>query len=120
MYLFVNNIISSPYAIVVTLFSLAAAFAFITFLRGFLSGFKQLTTINENSEELEHFRTYATWGVVLLAFLFGLWETIRFGLAYLWDDPLPDTMPIVAIFLAWAAFYGLKMLFSPKKGGGGH
>jgi hypothetical protein len=120
MYLFIQNIISSPYAIIVTLLSLAAAFAFITFLRGFLSGFKQLTTINENSEELEHFRTYAMWGALQLIFFFGLWETIRFGLGYLWNEPTPGAAPVTAAFAIWGALYLLKMLFSPKKSGGGH
>lgn len=77
MYVLIENVISNPYALLVVGFSLAGAMAFITFLRGALSGARQLTMIDENSEHLAHYRTHAVHGVVLMAFFFAVWEAVR-------------------------------------------
>ncbi|HVV15498.1 MAG TPA: hypothetical protein VHD55_03820 [Candidatus Paceibacterota bacterium] len=116
----IEGVISNPYTLVVVALSLAGAFAFITFLRGTLSGLKQLTTINENAEELEHFRTYAIWGVALMAFWFALWETIRVVLAFVQGEPMPPGLWVAAIFAAGTVIYLLKLAFGKGGGGGGH
>ncbi len=73
----IELIITNPLADIEIAFSVAAGLAFLLFLRGFLSGLKQLSTIDENVEHLEHYRTRAIHGVTLLVVIFIAWEAFR-------------------------------------------
>lgn len=116
----IQDVISSPYTLAVVFLSLMAALSFVVFLRGFLGGLKQLTTINENAEHLEHMRTRAIWGVVLLAALLIVWECVRWVAALVQGRPLPDIawVLMVGLFFAPAAVsYLLGVVLPSKKGG---
>ena len=78
MGMLIDTIVSHPYGDIVVFFSFAGTMAFLLFLRGFLAGFSQLLTINMHAQHLEHARTRAVWGVLLLIFLFVLWEAVRY------------------------------------------
>jgi hypothetical protein len=81
---FWDVVFADPVTYVGYVFAFVAAIAFLTFLRGFLSGFPSLFTMNWNEEHQEHYRIYATWGVMMLLYIFILWEIVRwvlFGLS---------------------------------------
>ena len=65
-----------------------AAFGFLIFLRGFLSGSGHLVTIDHNAEYLDLARTRVVWGVLIMLTCFVLWELPW------WLD-----LPLVAIIL---------------------
>ena len=71
-------IATHPVQDIEVLLSLLAALAFITFLRGFLTGMQQIIQINMDAEHLAHARTRAMWGMMLLWIFFGVWEVFRF------------------------------------------
>jgi hypothetical protein len=118
MSVLIENVISNPYALIILGLSLAAALGFIVFLRGILSGLKHLTNINENAEELAHTRTRAVWGVILMAFFFGLWETIQVLAAILQDKPWPPALWILILFFWPEVILALLVAVLGKKGGG--
>lgn len=77
MEIFFGFIYANPYLSIAYVFAFFAAIAFLVFLRGFLSGFMPLFTLEGHSGHMAHHRTRAVWGVLLLAFIFVLWEIVR-------------------------------------------
>ena len=69
------------YAVGVIL-SFIAAFGFLIFLRGFLLGLNQVLYIDANAEHLDHARTRATWGFLIMLNIFVFWVFVR-GIAAL-------------------------------------
>ena len=72
-----ESFLADPLYYIGVVFSLAAALAFITFLRGFLSGIVKAFTMNASDSHMDHWRVYSVWGVFLLAAIFVLWEIVR-------------------------------------------
>ncbi len=77
LFSFLNSFFANPMLYIGYAFALCAALAFLVFLRGLLSGIPHLSTFSSNEEHLEHHRTRATWGVMLLLFIFILWEAVQ-------------------------------------------
>lgn len=73
----INEIIYNPYYDLVVVFCLVAAFGFIIFLAGFLSGLQHLFKIDENVENLVSYRTRAFWGATILVVTLVAWECLR-------------------------------------------
>ena len=54
-----------------------AAIAFLTFLRGFLSGFPHFITLSSHEEHQKHHREHVERGTMMLVALFVGWELLR-------------------------------------------
>ena len=74
---FYSTFFADPLYYIGYLFAFCTAIGFIIFLRGFLSGFGYALALNGHDEHMDKFRTRATWGVVLMAYTFGMWELLR-------------------------------------------
>ena len=72
-----ESFFADPLYYIGVFFSVAAAVAFLIFLRGFFGGIIKTFTMNESDSHMDHRRVYSVWGVFLLAFLFILWEIVR-------------------------------------------
>lgn len=59
------------------LLSFLAAWSFLIFLRGFLSGIPYVFSDNGNEEHMDHYSVRSTWGFLLLIPIFVLWEILR-------------------------------------------
>jgi zinc transporter ZupT len=79
---FLTQLYADPLHYLGFVFAFAAAFAFLIFLRGFLSGSHHLFTLAGHDEYLYDSRRRATWGLFLLIAIFIVWEVVRwfFGL----------------------------------------
>lgn len=66
-----------PMYVIGLLFALAAAIAFLVFLRGFLAGLPHLFTISGNEEFLPDHRRRVVWGFFMLVALFVVWQIVR-------------------------------------------
>lgn len=115
----IDTIATHPYSDLVVLMTFFGALSFVTFLRGFLTGLPHLFTINVHAEHLEHSRVYAVWGVLLLAWLFMLWEGIRVAATYFEGGALSEQTTVIDIVLGLFGLAILVSLFLGKKGGGG-
>ncbi|MCX6820277.1 MAG: hypothetical protein NT019_03300 [Candidatus Adlerbacteria bacterium] len=119
---FWNNVLAVPFYYVEVLLAGLAAISFLVFLRGFLGGIGNVFTMNGHDEHLLHARTRSVWGVLLLAFLFVLWEILRMVASWL-GGPMGDTTLgmwfVIAIAATWLFLFIKKKLFSGG-GGGGH
>ncbi len=72
------TLVANPMYYVGVGFSIWAAYAFITFLRGFLAGVRHWFRISHHQEHLDHARSHAVQGALLLAEIFILWEILTF------------------------------------------
>lgn len=119
---FWDNVYAAPFHYVEMLFAFLAALAFLVFLRGFLGGIGNIFKMNAHEEHLEHAQVREVWGVMLLAFLFLVWEVTRTVVS--WIGFHDGTQTYVGYWvvggaaLVWAFLFVKKNLFSG--GGGGH
>ncbi|HVZ76096.1 MAG TPA: hypothetical protein VG934_02370 [Candidatus Paceibacterota bacterium] len=119
----IDTIVSHPYSDLVVLMTFFGALSFVTFLRGLLTGLPHLFTINVHAEHLEHSRVYVVWGVLLLAWLFMLWEGIRVVTAFFEGQVLPGNLTVICSVLGLVGLAILASMFIPTKkaaGSGGH
>lgn len=72
-----NNFLSDPMFYIGAIFAGFAVLAFLTFLRGFLTGAPELFTNNSNYEHLRIAYTRVLWGTFLLVIIFAVWEVLR-------------------------------------------
>lgn len=77
---FWDVIFASPLTYLGYIFAFMAACAFLVFIRGFLSGIPKVFTMDYHDEHQEHHRVRATWGVMMLVYLFVAWEVVRYVL----------------------------------------
>ena len=112
-------IATHPLQDIEVMLTLLAAMAFITFLRGFLTGLQHLLLINMDADHLEHTRARAMWAMMLLWVFFGAWEAVRWIAAALAGVPIEHTSAITAVIIFdLVAFFLLPAWLMPK--GGGH
>ena len=80
---FFGKVIADPLFYVGYILSVFAAISFLIFLKGFLQGLQQVVFIDGNEEHLdhEHSREHITLGVLLMIFIFILWELLRWFVA---------------------------------------
>ena len=114
---FVYNLVTHPVHSIGFILSFAAAFGFLIFLRGFLSGAGHLITIDHHDEHLSHARARAIWGVVIMIDAFMLWVVVRVLASFFGGPainvPLTEwTLGLYAVWQIWAYF----MLQDPPKG----
>lgn len=95
-------------------FALAAAFAFLIFLRGLLTGFPHIITIDANEEHQTLYRIRAVWGVVLLVDIFLIWVVIRF-IESLFGYGQVNTALFPWIVMLWILWQLLAWWILPKK-----
>ncbi|HEV7449718.1 MAG TPA: hypothetical protein VGP13_04250 [Candidatus Paceibacterota bacterium] len=74
---FWDAVFAHPMLYVGYIFAFVAAIGVLTFLRGFLSGFSFVVTMDWHEEHQEHYRTYATQGFFILLYLYIVWELLR-------------------------------------------
>jgi hypothetical protein len=74
---FWDVVFAHPFTYLGYIFAFVAAIAFLTFLRGFLSGLPSVFTMDWHEGHQEHYRVYCTWGVMALVYLFIVWELVR-------------------------------------------
>lgn len=72
-----QTLLSDPLYFLGVVVAFAAAFYFLIFLRGFLSGSPHLFTISSRTDTLKIHRKRAIWGVMGIAFILTLWEVVR-------------------------------------------
>lgn len=75
---YLNNFLSDPMFYIGALFAGLAVLAFLTFLRGFLTGIPELFNNNSNYAHLRIAYTRVLWGTFFLVIIFAVWETLRF------------------------------------------
>ena len=73
-----NHFFSDPMFYIGGFFAGLAVLAFLTFLRGFLTGIPELFTNNSNYDHLRIAYTRALWGMFFLIIIFAVWEVVRF------------------------------------------
>ena len=108
------NFLYNPLIPIGMLLAVLAAFAFLLFLRGFLSGFLYLFTLNGNDEFLHPARVRVLWSFLLLLMLFCIWEFLRWVGSLFSGNPAPGGIGF-AVFLfillligVWGAKYMKK------------
>lgn len=73
---FVDALFADPLWYVGLVLAFLGALAFLTFLRGFLSGVPHFFTLSTHDDHQAHHRTRVTWGFFAMVFLFILWSII--------------------------------------------
>lgn len=109
---FLANILYNPLPLIGSVLSVGAVFAFLLFLRGFLSGVMYLFTLNGNDDFLKPARVRVLWAFLLLVFIFSLWEVTRWLGAVVTGSPAPGGLglAIILFILLFAAYRGAKFL----------
>jgi hypothetical protein len=79
---FYSSILSDPMYYIGLIFAFLAALSFLVFLRGGLSGLPGLFTQSAHDDHQHHHRVRVTWGVMMLLFLFMLWELLKWTIAF--------------------------------------
>lgn len=94
------------------LFAVLSTFAFLLFLRGFLSGAIYLVNLNGNDDFLRPARQRVLWAFLLLVLFFCVWEFLRWIGAVLTGEPTPRGVgtAIVLFTLLMLAVWGGKYL----------
>ncbi len=115
MLLLINQIISNPVYIFITFLSVFAAFAFIIFLAGFLSGLQHLYKIDENADNLVTYRTRAFWGASLLVVLFFIWESVRAVAGIITSSNEMSYSALYTIAFIWVVYALYRLFFKKKK-----
>lgn len=82
---FWDTVFSNPLLYLGYLFAFAAAIGFLIFLRGFLSGFPKVFSMDWHEEHQEHYRTRTTWGFFILLYLFIAWEMVTWAVGGVWS-----------------------------------
>lgn len=73
---FLTSFWSDPLWYIGALLAFAAALAFLTFLRGFLSGFPHFFTLSSHDEHQHHHRVRVMWGFMLLVVIYLAWRLL--------------------------------------------
>lgn len=117
---FWDNVYAPYFHYVEMLFAFLAALAFLIFLRGFLGSIGSIFKMNAHEEHLEHAQVREVWGVMLLVFLFLVWEvtrTVVSWIGYQGENTHLGYYIVGAGLLIWLFLFLKKEIFS---GGGGH
>lgn len=106
------NFLYNPLLPLGIIFSVLGAFAFLLFLRGFLSGALYLFTLNGNDDFLKNARIRVLWAFFLLVFLWSAWQQVLWLAAILTGNPTPAGVPlsIVCLLLLFAAYQLAKFI----------
>jgi len=113
---FIYSLVLHPLYSIGFLLSFAAGFAFLIFLRGFLSGVGHLFTIDHHRHHLDDARLRAVWGTVLLFDIFMVWVAIR-TVASFFGGPainIPVTETIFVLYILWQLIAWLILPPPPK------
>jgi hypothetical protein len=92
------NFLYNPLLPLGILLSFLAALAFLTFLRGFLSGVLYIFTLNGNDDFLKAARIRVFWGFLLAILFWIMWQVLLWVGAILTGDPAPSGLPLAFIF----------------------
>lgn len=93
------NFLYNPLLPLGAVLSLIAAFAFLEFLRGFLSSVIYLFTLNGNDEFLKAARVRVMWSFLLLIALYCTWQFLQWIGALLTGGPSPKGLVMAIILL---------------------
>lgn len=115
MDVFIANIIYNPLTLIGGILGFGAVAAFLIFLRGFLSSVMYLFTLNGNDDFLLHARIRVMWGLLLLVFLFSLWEYARFIGALMTGGEWPRGLGLATFLLITLAILHLAATLYSKK-----
>ena len=118
---YLNSFLSDPLFYIGAAFSIAAVFAFLIFLRGFLTGIPELFTNNSNYEHLRVAYTRVLWGTALLVIIFSAWEVIRLVASWFGVGTTSPGLAGTIIVIVLVGFVWSKARKSLKgENGGGH
>jgi hypothetical protein len=121
---FLTNPVANSMQYIGALLASLAALSFLVFLRGMIPGTVNVFNFNFHHEHLEHAHVRIVWGVLLIAFIFGLWEVLRFFASLLgYDDGHSTSIGFWVLCLSiayWVVTAIWSSLFGKKSGGGGH
>jgi hypothetical protein len=107
---FVLWLTTNLYWLTGAVFAFLAAYAFLTFLRGFLLGLNHLFYIDSNEEHVGHARDHVAIGFIALVNLFVIWVNIKIVVAFLGFDTA--NVPLgFAIDLFYVVFWLLYRLY---------
>lgn len=106
------NFLYNPLLPIGILLSVLAAFAFLLFLRGFLSGALYLFTLNGNDDFLKPARVRVLWAFFLLVFFWCVWQTLLWIGSILTGKETPPGLglAIVLFILLFVARWGANFL----------
>ncbi len=111
-----NTVAANPWYYLGVCFAILGGFAFLIFLRGFISGVGNLFHMHGHDEHLQHARVRVVWGLYLMMATLGLWELIRI----IAGQAPGSTIVLVIILLLPAWWPALTKFLSGLGGGGGH
>lgn len=77
MEVFLYTFVTHPLYYIGLVLAFGAAFGFLIFLRGFLTGLNQLINIDSDDDHIKKARERAGWGMALMVNMFMLWVAIR-------------------------------------------
>ena len=117
MIAYLSNFLADPLYYSGYLFAFGGAMGFIIFLRGFLSGFGHSLRQDGNVEHMDHYRTRAAWGVLIMAYTFALWEFLRWALSWFGYGAVNGVVVFAAVL---GIIFTLWKLFLAKPAAGGH
>ena len=80
---FIDSFFANPLWYIGFVLAFVAALSFLVFLRGFLSGLPNLFTLSAHEGHQRRHRVRITWGVILLIFLYIIWEILRWLVGWL-------------------------------------
>jgi hypothetical protein len=98
------------------LLSFLAAWSFLIFLRGFLSGISYVFSDNGNADHMGHYSVRTVWGFLLLIPIFVIWEVLRGVATWFGYGNANTTTTWVMIVLGVI----VAIFISKQSGGGGH
>ncbi len=102
----VNNFFADPMYYIGFAFAFVAAIAWLTLLRGFLTGSPHWFTISTHEGHLKHYRFRTVWGAMGLLGLSIAWETLRAVLAWVGVGQAPSD----SIWVVWTGYIILGLI----------
>lgn len=72
-----ENFFANPFFYIGALFAFFAALGFLIYLRGFIGGIGHVFTKTGHDDHVKHANLRATWGLLILSYVFIVWQIIR-------------------------------------------
>ena|ERR1700722_16803121 len=107
-----SNFLADPLYYIGYLFAFGGTVGFLLFLRGFFTGISHVIKQDGHAEHMDHYRTRAVWGVLIMAYFLGLWEILRWIFSWFGAGSVNGIAIFVAvceiIFLVWQMYPSKK------------
>ena len=80
-------------------------------MRGGLSGLPGLFTLSAHDDHQEHHRVRVTWGVMLLLYLFILWELLKWTIAFIVGTAAGGFWTFILLIALWLLLVVVPYVF---------